>query len=68
MSRNCIQAPVDKAAAVFESNLMNHPFIDGNKRTAYVLMKMVLMESGLDLEADQDEKYRMVIASSTGAI
>lgn len=60
--------PVGKAAAVFESILMNHPFVDGNKRTAYVLMKMVLMESGLDLEADQDEKYRMVIASSTGAM
>ncbi len=43
--------PVGKAAAVFESILMNHPFVDGNKRTAYVLMKMVLMESGLDLEA-----------------
>jgi death-on-curing protein len=58
--------PVDKAAAIFESILMNHPFTDGNKRTAYVLMKLVLMESGLDFEADQDEKYRMVIASSKG--
>ena len=58
--------PVDKAAAILESILMNHPFIDGNKRTAYVLMKLVLMESGLDFEADQDEKYRMVIASSKG--
>lgn len=45
---------------------MNHPFIDGNKRTAYVLMKLVLMESGSDFEAEQDEKYRMVIASSKG--
>jgi death-on-curing protein len=58
--------PVDKAAAIFESILMNHPFIDGNKRTAYVLMKLVLMESGSDFEAEQDEKYRMVIASSKG--
>ena len=26
--------PTDKSAAIFESILMNHPFIDGNKRTA----------------------------------
>ena len=29
--------PVDKAAAIFESIISNHPFVDGNKRTAYVL-------------------------------
>ena len=27
---------VDKAAAIFESIIINHPFIDGNKRTAYM--------------------------------
>ena len=27
---------IDKAAAIFESLIINHPFIDGNKRTAYV--------------------------------
>lgn len=31
--------PIEKAAALFESIISNHPFIDGNKRTAYVLMK-----------------------------
>jgi death-on-curing protein len=29
--------PVDKAAAIFESIISNHPFVDGNKRTAYAL-------------------------------
>jgi len=28
--------PIDKAAAIFESLISNHPFVDGNKRTAYV--------------------------------
>jgi death-on-curing protein len=28
--------PEDKAAAIFESIISNHPFVDGNKRTAYV--------------------------------
>ena len=59
-------SPSDKAAAILESVLINHPFVDGNKRTAYVLMKLILFEYGLDVEATQDEKYEMVVASSMG--
>ncbi len=32
----------EKAAAIGESIIMNHPFIDGNKRTGYLLMEAVL--------------------------
>jgi death-on-curing protein len=59
-------APADKAAAILESILINHPFVDGNKRTAYVLMKLILFDEGLDVTASQEEKYEMVIAASTG--
>ncbi len=59
---------IEKAAAIFESILINHPFLDGNKRTAYVLMKLILLEDGLDIYADQDEKYQMVISASKGDI
>ena len=59
-------APSDKAAAILESILVNHPFVDGNKRTAYVLMKLILLDNGLDIVASQDDKYKMVISSSTG--
>jgi death-on-curing protein len=59
---------VDKAAAVFESLVINHPFVDGNKRISYVLMRMVLLENGFDIAASQDEKYEMVIAASMGQI
>ena len=58
--------PADKAAAILESILINHPFVDGNKRTAYVLMKLILFEYGLDIVAEQDDKYKMVISASTG--
>ena len=61
-------SPTEKAAAVFESILINHPFIDGNKRTAYVFMRLILFEAGLDLKASQDDKYQMVIAASKGEI
>jgi len=60
--------PADKAAAIFESLVINHPFMDGNKRISYVLMRLILMENGFDIAATQDEKYQMVIAASTGQI
>lgn len=58
--------PSDKAAAILESILINHPFVDGNKRTAYVLMRLILLDYELELLADQDDKYKMVISASTG--
>ena len=60
--------PVDKAAAVFESLIKGHPFIDGNKRVAYALLVVTLADFGHDLSADQDEKYRFVIAAAEGAL
>jgi len=57
---------IEKAAAIFESIIINHPFIDGNKRIAYVLMRLVLLESGFDISATQSEKYEMTIAASIG--
>ncbi len=47
--------PEQKAAAILESIVSNHPFIDGNKRTGYVLMRLLLLENGRDVQASQDE-------------
>jgi death on curing protein len=58
--------PVDKAAAILESIVINHPFIDGNKRTGYVLARLLLLKSGLDIKTTQEDKYEMVIAVSRG--
>jgi death on curing protein len=54
-------SPIDKAAAILESIFTNHPFIDGNKRTGYVL---VLLYAGLDIDASQEEKYELVMEIS----
>ncbi|MFM9841187.1 MAG: type II toxin-antitoxin system death-on-curing family toxin [Cyclobacteriaceae bacterium] len=62
--KDLYSSPVDKAAAIFESIISNHPFIDGNKRTSYVLMRLVLLDSGLDLLANQDEKFDFVIKAA----
>lgn len=62
----CYPTPVHKAAAILESIVKNHPFIDGNKRTGYVLMRLTLMKYGWDIEATQKEKYEFVISVSKG--
>jgi len=58
----------EKAAAILESVVKNHPFVDGNKRTGYVLMRLILLEYGQDIEATQDEKYDFVIAVASGKL
>ena len=60
--------PISKAAAVFESLIQNHPFVDGNKRVAYVLMRLTLLEAGLDIHATQLEKYELVMSAAEGQI
>jgi len=60
--------PIYKAAALIESILINHPFIDGNKRTGYVAMRSFLISKGLDIDATQEEKYEFVINIASGKI
>jgi death-on-curing protein len=60
------KTPEERAAAVLESIVKNHPFVDGNKRTGYVLMRLILMQYGKDVNATQDEKYDFVISIASG--
>lgn len=60
--------PEEKASAILESVVKNHPFVDGNKRTGYVLMRLLLMQFGKDLNATQAEKYQFVIAVASGEL
>jgi len=67
IKKNYIQSVIDKAAALFESLIINHPFIDGNKRIAYVLMSLILLQENILLNASQAEKYDFVILASQGS-
>ncbi|WP_192821957.1 type II toxin-antitoxin system death-on-curing family toxin [Rufibacter sp. LB8] len=58
--------PADKSAAIIESLLINHPFVDGNKRTGYVLMRLLLLQSGQDILAEEEDKYQFVISIASG--
>ena len=54
------QPPPDLAAlaAAYAYGLTrNHPFVDGNKRTALIAARTFLLLNGANLEAGQDEKF-----------
>ena len=51
----------DKASAYLFHIIKNHPFVDGNKRTGYTLMRLFLLHEGLDIVASEDGKYDFVI-------
>ena len=57
---------IEKSTSLFESIITNHPFVDGNKRTGYVLMRLLLLKNGLDINASQDEKYKFVMGVASG--
>jgi death-on-curing protein len=57
---------IHKAAALIESIVTNHPFIDGNKRIGYVLMRLFLLENYIDVKANQKEKYEFVLGVASG--
>ena len=48
----------EKAAALGESLIINHPFIDGNKRTGAVAMIALLEENGLRLLANEEKSVQ----------
>lgn len=58
----------EKAAAIGESIIMNHPFIDGNKRTGYLLMEAVLRYGNKKIPVTDEILYQFVISISTGEI
>ena len=62
-------APADLhqlAAAYGEGIAKNHPFVDGNKRTGFVVMILFLEINGFVLTAEMDDRYNMMIAVASG--
>jgi death-on-curing protein len=52
---------IEEAAALWESLSQNHPFIDGNKRTAFAVMYTFLVVNGTRLTASSDETEHFVL-------
>ncbi|MCD4852048.1 type II toxin-antitoxin system death-on-curing family toxin [Arthrobacter sp. AK01] len=57
-----------KAAALLESVARFHPLIDGNKRTAWTLMVLLLWINGYRHDFTTDEGFDLVVRVAAGNI
>ena len=51
---------IEEAAALWESMSQNHPFVDGNKRTAFAAAYTFLAINGIRLTADARETHEFL--------
>jgi death-on-curing protein len=51
---------IEEAAALWESLAQNHPFIDGNKRTAFAAMYTFLLINGARLTVNAADAYEFI--------
>lgn len=58
----------EKAAALGESIIMNHPFVDGNKRIGLVAIETILLLDGKMIAAADEKIYDFIINITTGQI
>ncbi len=56
----------EKAAALGHSLVQNHPFMDGNKRTAHAAMEVFLLLNGHEINAPIDEQERLMLDVASG--
>ena len=58
----------DLAASLAFGLARNHPFVDGNKRTAHVYYRVFLALNGADLVASDEDKYVSMVALAEGSL
>jgi death on curing protein len=56
----------DLAAAYAFGLARNHPFVDGNKRTAYVVCRTFLILNGWDIVGAPEDRYAAFLSMSAG--
>lgn len=63
------QASLSQLAAAYAHSIcQNHPFIDGNKRTAYICMRLFLQLNENDIQASQEEKIQVMLQVAQGSM
>ena len=57
-----------KAAALMDSLIRNHPFLDGNKRCAITAVGLFLVMNGYTLNVDNEEIVRFTLACAQSLV
>lgn len=58
----------EKSAALFHSLVMNHPFVDGNKRVGAMAAEFFLVLNGAEIEASDGELEQISLAVARGEL
>jgi len=58
----------EKAAALCFSLVMNHPFIDGNKRVGHASLETFLVLNRLELDAEVDDAEQVMLELAAGRL
>ncbi len=58
----------EKAAALCFSLVMNHPFVDGNKRIGHAAMETFLIMNGFELDAGVDDAESVILGLAAGEL
>jgi death-on-curing protein len=57
-----------KAGALAHALILNHPFLDGDKRIGHAAMEMFLVTNGREIDASVDEQEKLILAVASGQI
>jgi len=57
---------VEKASALAFSLIMNHPFVDGNKRIGHAAMETFLILNGFEIDATAAEQESVILQVAAG--
>lgn len=57
-----------KAAALAHSLVLNHPFVDGNKRVGHAAMETFLYLNGHGVDASVDEQEHVFLSLAAGEV
>jgi death on curing protein len=59
---------IEKASALAYSLILNHPFVDGNKRIGHAAMETFLVLNGHELQAEVSEQEQVVLSVAAGTL
>ncbi len=64
--KDLYETTVEKGAALIQSLINNHPFIDGNKRVGYFILRWFLITNNMDFNVKHNHLYDFIIQIASG--
>ena len=59
---------ITKAGVLCFSLIMNHPFLDGNKRIGHASMETFLMLNGFEIDSNVNEQEYIILSVASGEL